>query len=539
MNHEEKVNTILNYHNETKHHFNRYARSLGYMDWENQPNPFRIFQDCDTFHLPFKTNYQHQPHQHLFFRNKNETRPFSFESISEMIENSMALSAWKQVHQDKWSLRINPSSGNLHPTESYWILPQLDGLNAGVYHYNPLLHNLSCRCRYEKAHTESWKDHFGTDGFFVALSSIFWREAWKYGERAFRYCNHDIGHAIAALSFSANLLGWSLHYIDTTDHELAALLGFNQTQWHAEEKEKPDLLCWVTPNGKILKTRTCPHELLQISKTRTFYGIPNLLSDEHQQWEIIEHVSLACQKEKHDLKNTHFPDVAPLMLPASAKTAQQLIQQRRSAVSFQQRKSTISYDHFMGILSSTLPRDNMAPFDCKPGTPQTHLLLFVHDVVDLDSGLYLFLRSPDDLEPLKTLTHKKFLWKEVHQKLPLYLLESGDYRQEAQLLSCQQEIAGESAFSLGMLSHFETPITEHPHRYKHLFWESGMIGQVLYLQAEAYGLRGTGIGCFFDDPVHELLGLKDQQYQILYHFTIGFPVDDERLSTLPAYHHLS
>ena len=50
-------------------------------------------------------------------------------------------------------------------------------------------------------------------------------------------------------------------------------------------------------------------------------------------------------------------------------------------------------------------------------------------------------------------------------------------------------------------------------------------------------MRGTGIGCFFDDPVHEIVGIKDLSVQSLYHFTIGGPVDDERLMTLPPYHH--
>ena len=62
-----------------------------------------------------------------------------------------------------------------------------------------------------------------------------------------------------------------------------------------------------------------------------------------------------------------------------------------------------------------------------------------------------------------------------------------------------------------------------------------MIGQVLYLEAEAVGMRGTGIGCFFDEPVHRLMGLEALRYQSLYHFTVGSPVQDTRLTTLPAY----
>jgi nitroreductase len=95
-----------------------------------------------------------------------------------------------------------------------------------------------------------------------------------------------------------------------------------------------------------------------------------------------------------------------------------------------------------------------------------------------------------------------------------------------------------TAFSLGMIACFKDPVTRKPFSYRQLFWESGMIGQVLYLAAEAQGVRGTGIGCFFDDAVHEILGFADNQYQSLYHFTIGKPIEDSRLTTYPAYHHL-
>ena len=52
---------------------------------------------------------------------------------------------------------------------------------------------------------ELWKeltDQLPQGSFHVRLSSIHWREAWKYGERAFRYCQHDIGHAWADSYFS-------------------------------------------------------------------------------------------------------------------------------------------------------------------------------------------------------------------------------------------------------------------------------------------------------------------------------------------------
>jgi nitroreductase len=87
-----------------------------------------------------------------------------------------------------------------------------------------------------------------------------------------------------------------------------------------------------------------------------------------------------------------------------------------------------------------------------------------------------------------------------------------------------------------MIADFEEPLTRlGPWFYPRLYWECGIIGQILYLEAEAAGLRGTGIGCFFDDPVHEVLGLKTERYRSLYHFTVGKPVEDSRLTTLPPY----
>ena len=59
-----------------------------------------------------------------------------------------------------------------------------------------------------------------------------------------------------------------------------------------------------------------------------------------------------------------------------------------------------------------------------------------------------------------------------------------------------------------MIADFDASLQEFgPSFYRHLFWESGVVGQVLYLEAEAAGARGTGIGCFYDDPVHDVLGL--------------------------------
>ena len=86
-----------------------------------------------------------------------------------------------------------------------------------------------------------------------------------------------------------------------------------------------------------------------------------------------------------------------------------------------------------------------------------------------------------------------------------------------------------------MLAEFEPTVRENPWFYRQLHWEAGLIGQALYLEAEVAGLRGTGVGCFFDDETHDFLGLKTPELQTLYHFTVGLPLSDQRIATQPAY----
>jgi hypothetical protein len=164
-------------------------------------------------------------------------------------------------------------------------------------------------------------------------------------------------------------------------------------------------------------------------------------------------------------------------------------------------------------------------------------VLFVHRVEGLEPGLYVLERSEGIHDDLRAATRATFAWEPAEGDTPvrLFLLEPGDSRSLARFVSCQQAIAGDSAFSLGMLSLFEESLEEGPWWYPRLFREAGVLGQVLYMEAEAAGVRGTGIGCYFDDVVHEALGLEGSRFRDLYHFTIGGPVDDPRLATRPAY----
>jgi hypothetical protein len=199
----------------------------------------------------------------------------------------------------------------------------------------------------------------------------------------------------------------------------------------------------------------------------------------------------------------------------------------------------LSAPAFFAFLDRLLPRPGLPPWDALPWAPCVHPVLFVHRVDGVAPGLFLLDRAPGAIEDLRKALRPSFVWRAVEgcpTGLPLYLLEPGDTRSLARFASCHQEIAADSAFAVAMLADLDGLDIE-PWRYRRAHWEAGVLGQVLYLEAEAAGVRGTGIGCFFDDVVHETLGLADERFRDLYHFTVGGAIEDRRLTTRPGYDH--
>ncbi|ESQ36832.1 hypothetical protein EUTSA_v10007140mg [Eutrema salsugineum] len=555
---EEKLRLVLKYHNQTKHSLTGYARGPRGLDWANQPNPFRRYLSAPLLPLQHQSQDGDSPLYPSLFDSLPHPKPISLSTISHLFYHSLALSAWKTTGFSTWPLRVNPSSGNLHPTEAYLISPPIDSLSdsAFVAHYAPKEHSLEVR-----AHIPC--SFFPDDSFLIGLSSIFWREAWKYGERAFRYCNHDVGHAIAALSIAAADLGWDLKLLDGfgADH-LQRLMGL--PEFHTPEDkegkgkspeveyEHPDCLLLVFPNAAT-RTRAIDIDYDGVSSairaefpSLDWKGKPNVLSKEHLCWDIIYRTAEAVKKPPLTSNSSSSIDAASSSRSSAVfaqssynkLTARQVVRMRRSAVDMD-GVTFIDKSAFYQMLIHC--REHLAlPFRALAwDTAEVHLALFVHRVSGLPKGLYFLVRNEDHLSDLKTAMRPAFEWRRPDgcpDYLPLYKLAEGDCQKLAKELSCHQDIAGDGCFSLGMVARFEPVLREKGSwMYPRLFWETGVVGQVLYLEAHAMGISATGIGCYFDDPVHELLGIKDTSFQSLYHFTVGGPVLDKRIMTLPAY----
>lgn len=537
----ERLAAVLAYHEESKHRVGRMAPSLGYMDWANQPAPFRHYRGCETISLPLLADDPELAYDALFSPPASSPPPLSKSSLGAVLELSLGLSAWKVSGNNRWALRMAPSSGNLHPTEAYVILCSAEhGTGAadippGIYHYDALHHALECRLGFGPDHKAAFQRAFPTPGIWVAFTSIFWREAWKYGLRAYRYCQLDMGHALAGISLAARFSGWQCRLVHGAAPPLLdRLLGLDRHDLPAAEAEHAECLCHLGP---------CSQQAPQVSLTGIealcaplrFEGIPNHLSHAHEHWKGIDRIS-RLTAEALPKPPAGTAGQWPFHSAPSPKPAATVIRQRRSAVAYDPHK-VMAQAAFMAIIGRTLPYLDRPPFDTRVAPPAIHLFIFLHRVSGLRAGLYALCRNKDHEDRLRAACDPSFLWESILPDLPLYLLKPADFVYEAIQISCDQTIAGYGAFSLGMVARFQSPLETAAGTYRHLFWEAGQVGHLLYLEAEAQGYAGTGIGCFFDDGMHNLLGLKNREFQSLYHFTIGTPVIDTRLKTLPAYHH--
>ena len=431
------------------------------------------------------------------------------------------------------------------------FLPALGAIDerSGVYHYAPKEHGLERRADLDPSVWAELTAAFPENSFLVGLSSIHWREAWKYGERAFRYCQHDVGHALGTLRFAAASLGWRLCLLDRVgDDAVSQLLGLDrEADYAGAEREHPELVAlvvcekWASDRGLCLSK-----ELVSQVAASRWYGSANALGPQHSvDWPVIDQVAIATTNQRicADEEFSGFPLTEELFeapVRSGSFTAEKVILGRRSAVRMDGATS-IPGTTFFRMLARLVPtRDaRSVPWDAIPWRPRIHLGLFVHRVENLPPGLYALARDQEKVAPLRQAMRPEFLWQRppaCPPGLPLYLLKEGDCRTLAARVSCGQDIAGNGAFSLGMIADYmDSLATYGAGFYRNLFWEAGLVGQVLYLEAEEAGIRSTGIGCYFDDPVHEVFGISSRDWQSLYHFTVGCPVEDLRLMTLPAY----
>ncbi len=391
--------TAIDYHERTEHRLpDRFAASLGYLDWETQPEPFRAYKGAERIQLPLcEPSSTAEPSWAV--TRSNVTIPpavLDINTLSQLLYDSLAISAWKKSGSITWALRCNPSSGNLHPTEAYLFVDPITGLTSkpALLHYAPSDHAVEVLRWLDPEFFADFCHQLPAGGFLLGLSSIVWREAWKYGERAFRYCMHDVGHAIQAVACAARILGWRVRRIEgLTADQTDRLLALDSSS--GPEAEHADVLLVIEPlpiteEGPVsvklsdqLLADLCPPAL----------GQPNTLSLEHQAWSVLAEVEEATRDSGSPHGNIEFQREGSLADPLeSSVSARMLVRRRRSAVAFD-GNSGLSRQQLYRMLGTLVPELTPTLWTAFPHQPRVHPVVYLHRIEGLEPGLAVLVRN--------------------------------------------------------------------------------------------------------------------------------------------------
>jgi SagB-type dehydrogenase family enzyme len=489
--------TWREYHEATKYSVESLRRQV--LDWANMPDPFRYYEGVPVLDLPADPPAPEMSALDVL-RGTSSTTPVSDGPtlLSQLLFYSAAISASKRVPSTgrNYALRVNPSSGNLHPTEFHFLTRGVKGWPDGLYHYDPSRHMAEQRGRGDF----DMKLASGSAPIVFVLTSIVWREAWRYGERAYRYCLHDIGHAWQALALSARAIGCRSSAVGNfLDDDVARMFHLNSDEW-------PMLI--VSLQGKSIPVREA-----DTGETVWFGGHANRLSAETVAYPLIDSIHFATKQSSIKSSGSSSAESTTtgsgqIKLPPPASSTRsfgEVARMRRSALDFlggEQSMSLAQLSAILAVAAQPLSTDFA-------GTRFIQLSLYAHRVDGLQPGIYRFLPESAELEQVK----------------------SGDQRVAAAGLSVGQDLAGNACVTFSMIGDLDRATRTYGDRgYRYVHFEAGAIGQALYLAAEALGLGATGIGAFYDDEVHRHLNLVSNQGQVVYHFAIGYPVPDPRVS---------
>ncbi len=491
------------YHDSTKHSHASLHSTPHFLDWPNQPLPFKLYRDLEPLPLPSERETSSVPALNALAAGEIEVegeRLPDVEELARIFYYSAGITRVRTHAGGQILFRAAACTGALYHIELYLVCGDLPGLEAGVYHFGPSDFGL------RRLRAGDWRSvlveasaserSITSAPAVILFTSTLWRNSWKYRQRAYRHSFWDSGTLMANLLAEAAVLGLpSRVVLGFEDEPIDALLDVNP--------DREAALGMVALGKTALITSSAPGSMEALG----YQTVP--LSPEEVDYPEIREMHRASflenakdvaawrgappeRKEAESGENI-FP-LTPVDLPKDP--LEEVIIRRGSARRF--ARVPITFGQLSTILDRStrgIAADYLEPF----GASINDLYLIVNAVDVLPAGAYFYDRG----------------------RRVLVQLAEENFRREAGQLDLGQELAADASVNIYAMCNLEPVLERFGNRgYRAAQFEGGVLGGKVYLAAYAERLSATGL-TFFDDDVTRFFSPHASGKSVMFLVAVG------------------
>lgn len=493
------------YHDATKHSLASLRSAPHFLDWDIMPRPFKVYTDLEPIPLAHDLHTSPRPALEAIAGDAREgvTPPHvDRDLLAHLLYFSAGVLKRRTYQMGETFFRAAACTGNLHHIDLYLACGDVEGLEAGVYHFSP--HDFALRRLRAGDHrallveATASEPHVASAEVVVAFASTWWRNAWKYRARTYRHAFWDSGTLLANLLALAAARDLPAHLVlgfvdDAVNHLLGldveheAVLGLVALGRTTSPPAPPPASA-----GEAIALETLP-----LSHREVHY--PEIVTA-HRAGMLDDAGEVAAWRRALPSSSSP-PGEAATALPAGAvvppEPIETVILRRGSARHFE--REAIDLPALATILRSVtrgVPADFLAP-----GAQRAEIYLIVNEVDGLEPGAYAYDRAHD----------------------ALVLLRAGRFRREAGYLGLGQQIPADAAANLFWLTDL-TPVLDAlgARGYRAAQLEAAIGGGKTYLAAYAQRLGASGL-TFFDDDVTAFFSPHARGKSVMFLVAVGVP----------------
>ena len=505
------IEAAWRYHRGTNHSQRSVYQSAHHMDWDNQPSPFKLYPGLTGDKLPTGISDSGLPALNALAlpSSKSHCRP-TLSQLAGLFHYAAGITKVSTMPGGKMYFRAAACTGALYHIELYLVCGDLPDLPAGVYHFGA--HDFSLRRLRDGDYRGVLLEATGGQAAVaeapatIVLSSVYWRNAWKYQARAYRHAYWDSGTILANLLAVGNANSIPLKLVTSfVDEPVNRLLDLDTNR---------EVALHLVPVGRDPADEFGP--LLAVD-------VLDLEVEPYSRWEQDYPPIVEMHSASSLLDPSEVPDLwgrpPALINPAPAgpmfplkvtpetdlppDTLEATILKRGSSRRF--RQASITFEQLSNMLDRAA-RGMSADFLDGSGVNLNQFYIIANDVEGLPQGSYVFHRGQG-----------------TRDRGELEQLAQADFRGEAGYLDLGQPLAADASVNIYMLADLNTVLERYGNRgYRMAQVEASIMGGRIYLGAYAQRLGATGL-TFFDVEVTEFFSPHAQGKSVMFLVAVGRP----------------